>query len=89
MTWYIISIVVAVVVGFVAGTWWAKRHDPAESRAKVLALFTGGREVTNDMVQRALGVSDATATRYLDALEKSGDIVQIGTTGQGVVYKKK
>lgn len=42
--------------------------------------------VTNNDIEKLLGVSDATATRYLDELEKEGRIRQIGTTGQSVHY---
>ncbi|PIR86900.1 MAG: low affinity iron permease family protein [Candidatus Harrisonbacteria bacterium CG10_big_fil_rev_8_21_14_0_10_49_15] len=34
--------------------------------------------VTNDEVQALTGVSDATATRYMDTLEKEGKVEQIG-----------
>jgi len=35
-----------------------------------------------------LGVSNTTAERYLDQLEKAGKLKQIGKTGQGVTYNK-
>ena len=60
-----------------------------ERRAKLLALFRGGAEVTNDDVERELGVSDATATRYLEGLEQEGFIRQVGVEGRGVHYVKK
>lgn len=85
MTW-----IIFILAGFAVGYWLGRRSAPAEQKhSEVLHLFRDGREVVNDEVQKALGVSDATATRYLDALEKSGDIVQIGSTGRGVVYRKK
>ena len=45
-------------------------------------------EITNDEVEKLLHVSDATATRYLSALEKEGKIKQVGKTGKAVVYSK-
>jgi Fic family protein len=45
-------------------------------------------KITNDMVQEVLGVSDATAVRYLDELEKSGIIKQVGKTGKYTYYEK-
>ncbi len=45
-------------------------------------------KITNDEVEKLLRVSDATATRYLSALEKEGKIRQVGKTGHGVVYSK-
>ena len=45
-------------------------------------------KITNDEVEKLLHVSDATATRYLDMLEKEGKIRQEGKTGKYVVYVK-
>ena len=45
--------------------------------------------VTNNDVERTLEVSDATATNYLDELEKEGKITQQGETGRGVFYTLK
>lgn len=45
--------------------------------------------ITNDGIQVLLGVSDATAERYLQALETAGRITQEGETGKGVAYKIK
>jgi len=42
--------------------------------------------ITNNDVEKLLGVSDATATRYLDKLEKEGKIWQEGKTGRFVYY---
>lgn len=62
---------------------------------KILSLFikkqngsTSSPQVTNDEVEKLLHVSDATATRYLDILEKEGKIKQIGKTGRNVRYSK-
>ncbi|MDP3954367.1 MAG: winged helix-turn-helix transcriptional regulator [bacterium] len=58
-------------------------------KKKVMVLFEGADEISNDDVRELLNISDSTATRYLDYLEKEGLIVQIGETGRGVKYKKK
>ena len=44
--------------------------------------------ITNDEVEKLLHVSDATATRYLSALEKEGKIQQVGKTGKAVEYTR-
>lgn len=54
----------------------------------ILNLFAERQTVTNDEVEKLLHVSDATATRYLEQLEKEGKIKQVGKTGKGVVYEK-
>ena len=41
-----------------------------------------------DQVGELLHVSDATATRYLEILEKENKIKQVGKTGKGVSYTK-
>ena len=51
------------------------------------ALNTKGK-ITNDEVEKLLHVSDATATRYLSALEKEGKIQQVGKTGKAVEYTR-
>ncbi len=86
-TYYLIVFAVGLALGY----WWGRRRALiAPKRQKVLDLFTVDRlEITNDDVQKALGISDATATRYLDELEKIGVIRQIGKTGAGVVYRRK
>src|SRR3989344_5826798 len=52
-----------------------------------LKLRRAGK-ITNDEVEKLLHVSDATATRYLSALEKEGKIQQVGRTGKAVVYTR-
>ncbi|MCH7878599.1 MAG: type IV toxin-antitoxin system AbiEi family antitoxin domain-containing protein, partial [candidate division Zixibacteria bacterium] len=52
-------------------------------------LFGETIEIGNDDVERMLGVSDATATNYLQELEDEGKIEQIGERGRYVVYRMK
>jgi len=64
----------------------APRKSYTETNKKILSLFTAKKtKITNDDVQKILGVSDATATRHLDRLEKLGKIVQKGKT-RGIYY---
>lgn len=59
-----------------------------ENKKKILLALRDTREnkITNNDIEKLLGVSDATATRYLDELEKEGKILQIGATGRAVHY---
>jgi len=66
-----------------------KSQKTQENEAKVLALFERQESVSNDDIEKLLGVSDATATRYLSELEREGKITQIGKTGRGVEYRMK
>ena len=59
-----------------------------KKRDKIMQALTTKSKITNDEVEKLLHVSDATATRYLSALEKENKIKQVGRTGTGVVYLK-
>ena len=47
-----------------------------------------GKQINNFEVRDLLNVSDTTACRYCDDLEKEGLIKQVGTDGPKVVYDK-
>lgn len=55
---------------------------------KIMAEIEKNGKISNDEVEKLLHCSDATASRYLSALEKQGKIKKVGTTGAGVVYIK-
>jgi len=55
---------------------------------KILTFLETHDNVANKDVEKILGVSDSTATRYLTDLEQKGVIKQMGTDGQGVYYEK-
>ncbi|NVN96564.1 MAG: hypothetical protein HXX18_14940 [Bacteroidetes bacterium] len=55
---------------------------------KVMTLFLKKQKITNDEVEKFMHVSDATATRYLNILEKENKIKQTGKTGKSVFYSK-
>ena len=59
-----------------------------KKRDKIMTALNTKNKITNDEVEKLLHVSDATATRYLSALEKENKIKQVGKTGTGVVYSK-
>lgn len=59
-----------------------------KKRDKIMQALNTKNKITNDEVEKLLHVSDATATRYLSALEKEGKVKQVGKTGAGVTYQK-
>ncbi len=67
-----------------------QRAEKAEHRQKILAFFDQevGKRVGNNDVQKLLMVSDATATRYLEELERESLIRQVGETGHAVYYER-
>jgi len=54
----------------------------------ILNLFIKNPKITNNEIEKLLHVSDATATRYLETLEKEGKIKQVGKTGKYTHYEK-
>jgi len=64
--------------------------EKAENKQKIMEFFATSLnyEATNNDIEELLEISDATATRYLDELEKEGLIKQVGKTGVSVYYKK-
>ncbi len=62
-----------------------RKHKKLE---KILEFLNTKGKISNDEVEKLLHVSDATATRYLSALEKEGKIKQVGKTGKAVEYTR-
>lgn len=55
---------------------------------KIMRLFNTKPHLTNEDVQKLLRVTDRTARRYFDELEKDGRVKQVGEVGRGVFYEK-
>ncbi len=68
-------------------TWSSQKRE--KNQEKILKLFQTKQTVTNNDIEKLLGVSDATATRYLSDLEQERKIEQVGNTGRGVEYRLK
>lgn len=64
------------------------RAKKEEGKQKILQAISSAGKVTNNDVEKMLGVSDATAERYLQELEKADQIKQVSETGRGVYYTK-
>lgn len=62
--------------------------EKAAHKQRILEFFDSHPTAANNDIENLLGVSDATATRYLDELEKEGKIRQVGKTGKFVHYEK-
>jgi len=63
-----------------------KEKEKEGRKEKILGIFEEKEKITNNDVEKLLGVSDATATNYLQELENEGKIKQVGKTGKGVYY---
>lgn len=93
---YFILILVAIV-GIALGMYIARRKANAgfiaqqveqktENKQKILTFVQEHGKIQNNDAEKLAGVSNATAERYLDELEKEGMLTQHGTIGQGVFY---
>lgn len=66
-----------------------KRKDKKSKHLEsIIRLFSKKPNIQNADVQKLLHIADSTAHRYLDQLEKSNQIRQIGEVGQSVYYEK-
>lgn len=73
--------------------WLASAREAIQFRKrrkleKIMEFLSKKGKVGNRDVQLLLHISDATATRYLEQLEREGKIRQVGRTGQAVSYSK-
>lgn len=64
-------------------------EQKTENKQKILAFVQEHKRIQNNDVEKLAGVSNATAERYLDELEKEGKLTQHGTIGQSVFYTSK
>lgn len=60
-----------------------------ENLDKLRAFAKENKTFTNQDVEKLIGISDPTATRYCDVLEKEGLITQDGVSGPYVKYLTK
>lgn len=63
-------------------------EEKETNKKKIIALFESRDSISNNDVESGLNVSDATVERYLQELEREGQIRQVGKTGQSVYYSK-
>ena len=65
----------------------AQQNEKQARKEKILAMLREKSSVTNNDVEVALGVSDASATNYLQELEREGKIEQVRERGRFVSYR--
>lgn len=66
-----------------------KKMKREERKRKIMELFKKQEKVTNNDVEKLLGVSDASVTSYFDELEAEGKIKQIGGERRNTYYVLK
>jgi len=60
-----------------------------DKKERIIIYLKENTQALNNDIEKLLNVSDATATRYLEELEKSGAIEQKGEKGRFVRYQLK
>ena len=95
---YLILIIVTIV-GIALGAYFARKRDSGllakqakkkmKNKKRILEFLQKNERVTNNDIEKLLGVSDATATRYMNELEKEQKVRQVGKTGNAVYYVLK
>ena len=63
-------------------------EEKRRNKEAILGLLETQGKLNNSHIEQMLGISDATATRYLDELEKESKVRQVGVTGRYVYYEK-
>ncbi len=67
----------------------ARKEKKEKAKERILEFVRTNKRVTNNDVEKLLGVSDATATNYFQELEEEGRLEQKGETGRNVYYTPK
>ena len=90
-------LLIVAVAGIALGAYFASRKSvdgliskqvkkKMENKERILEFLEENERMTNNDVEKLLSVSDATATRYFNELEKERKVRQIGITGHAVYY---
>src|SRR5450759_2943984 len=93
-------LIFVALVGIAFGMYIARRNANAgfiakqmeqkvENKQKILTFVQEHGKIQNNDVEKLAGVSNATAERYLDELEKEGKLTQHGEIGHAVFYTPK
>jgi len=89
-------LIFATLLGIALGVFLARRRKGSlifeqterktKNKEKILEYIQENGKIQNNDVERLVAVSNATAERYLNELEKEGQITQHGTIGKSVFY---
>ena len=92
---YIVTLVIGLLIGYFVASKKQKisfiskqQREKEAGKDAIYGLLETNHPLTNNDVEAMLGISDATATRYFDELEKEGKVRQVGKTGRFVSYER-
>lgn len=94
-----LTLIIVAVAGIALGVYFARCKNSGliaeqgkkktENKQKILDFLRENGRIQNNDVEKLAGVSNATAERYLNELEKDDKITQHGNIGQNVFYTLK
>jgi len=94
----IIILIIGACIGFVIAYILKKEDNPVliqkqktekkDNLEKIIKFVKEKGKISNNDVERICKVSNTSAWRYLEELEKQGEIKQVGNTGKHTYYKK-
>ena len=89
----IITLAIGAIIGYAVAKHQYKKVGANEKQKKdnlkkLEKYITEHSRITNNDVEKILGVGNTTAWRYLDELEKQGKIKQQGKEGKYTYYEK-
>lgn len=64
-----------------------RSNEKQNRKERIMTFLKEKGTITNNDVEKLLGIADATATKYLQELEREDRVEQIGTRGRFVHYK--
>ena len=92
---YFAILILGFLLGYLAASKKQKinfvskqQEEKRRNKQAIYELLETNHPLTNNDVEAMLGISDATATRYFDELEKEGKVKQVGKTGRHVSYER-
>ena len=57
------------------------------AKGKIITALRAKGSLRNEEIAELAGISSATVVRYMDELEKEGNVEQEGKTGRSVIYR--
>lgn len=60
-----------------------------ENKRKIMEMFEGKNELTNEEIRKKLNVSRGSVVNYMNELEKEGKVEQVGDVGRSTHYVLK
>ena len=83
-------LITVIIFALVNRKYQGSKDMPQEERLDLVKKrLQTSTEITNKGYRELTGVSEATATRDMDELEKQGVVEQVGKTGKYVKYRLK